>query len=281
MSVALVMIAKDEADNIGRALQSAEPLIDTWVILDTGSTDGTPEAAEASVSAPGRVVREPFAGFAEARTSALRHARGQADWLLMMDADMTVDVHPEFREWLDRWPDHETRNPDPDVEAWRITIEEKGCRWRMPWLMRGDLDWRFEGDAHAYLVGGHRRHANGLILHHHGEYDLAQIEGNIARLANGVKAGDARSVYYTGWAYKALGRTDEAIEMFQRRARMSEFEEEAWHAQYLAAMLAEDVAGLLAAWRRRPHRHEPLQAAARIVASGGDNDDVLFREEIR
>jgi glycosyltransferase involved in cell wall biosynthesis len=40
-SVCLNMIVKDEAHVIRRCLGSVRPLIDSWVIVDTGSSDGT------------------------------------------------------------------------------------------------------------------------------------------------------------------------------------------------------------------------------------------------
>jgi len=40
-TICLVMIVKNEAHVIRRCLESVRPLIDTWLIIDTGSTDGT------------------------------------------------------------------------------------------------------------------------------------------------------------------------------------------------------------------------------------------------
>jgi len=39
----LNMIVKNEAQVIARCLTSVRPIIDYWVIVDTGSTDGTQE----------------------------------------------------------------------------------------------------------------------------------------------------------------------------------------------------------------------------------------------
>ena len=46
--LALVMIARDEAASIGRALESARPFVDRMIVLDTGSTDTTREIAAAA-----------------------------------------------------------------------------------------------------------------------------------------------------------------------------------------------------------------------------------------
>ena len=45
--ICLNMIVKDESRVIRRCLESVKPLIDYWVIVDTGSTDGTQEIIKA------------------------------------------------------------------------------------------------------------------------------------------------------------------------------------------------------------------------------------------
>ena len=81
--LALVMIARDEARAIARALESARPHVDRMIVLDTGSVDDTREIAQAC----GAKVHE-FAwsdDFAAARNAALAHS--DADWNLVLDAD--------------------------------------------------------------------------------------------------------------------------------------------------------------------------------------------------
>lgn len=274
MTVALTMIARDEADHIGAALSSVRGLVDAWVLVDTGSTDGTQRiATEAMQGVPGKVVQREWLGFADARTAALKAAWGAADWLLVMDADMTAEAHPRFREWLDT-------DPDPWTMAWQVEIYDRGLRYRLPWLLRGDRDWRYEGETHAYLVGeGKQRPVTGLTLTHHGEYSREKFERDLEVLASGVESKDARSVYYTAWALKALGRTAEAIEMFELRAQLNGWDEERWHSSYMAALLAEDVDALVAVHAARPWRHEPLSQAAKLVAARGARDDMLFLED--
>jgi hypothetical protein len=41
--LALVMIVKDEAHTLAQTLMSVKAFVDRYYILDTGSTDGTPE----------------------------------------------------------------------------------------------------------------------------------------------------------------------------------------------------------------------------------------------
>lgn len=81
--LALVMIARDEARSIARALESAKPHVDAMLVLDTGSTDDTVAIARACGAAVhGFTWCDDFAA---ARNAALDHS--DADWNLVLDAD--------------------------------------------------------------------------------------------------------------------------------------------------------------------------------------------------
>ena len=83
--VSLCTIVKNGAETLPAAWQSVASLIDEWVLVDTGSTDGTHEAA---LALKPDLVWVDFAwsdDFAAARNASLDAATG--DWLLVMDAD--------------------------------------------------------------------------------------------------------------------------------------------------------------------------------------------------
>jgi len=268
VTVALAMIARDEEAVIGRALDSAATLVDELVVFDTGSTDGTRDVAAAKGA---RVVDGPWEGFAAARTAALALTRDH-DWTLMLDADQTIVAHPGLRTWLDK---------QDDVDAYMVAMVEGDLTFRMPRLTRGGIDWTYRGRTHEWLVGEYRhRPLLGLtIRHHHDGGNRADKHArDLELLADDVARNDPRAVYYSAQALWGLGRTDEAVAMYLRRAGMVDtWEEERWHAQYMAARLSEDIDALFAAYRRRPHRPEPLVHAARIVRERG-TEDVLFLE---
>lgn len=89
--LALVMIARDEARSIARALDSACPHVDRMIVLDTGSSDATREIAGGCGAEVG-----DFAwcdDFAAARNAAL--SLSDAAWNLVLDADEWIETGAE------------------------------------------------------------------------------------------------------------------------------------------------------------------------------------------
>ena len=87
-ALSLCMMVKNEERNLPQCLDSAAGLAGELIVVDTGSTDRTPGIA-ASYGA--EVIPFDFTSidFAAARNHAIAHATGR--WILMMDADETLD----------------------------------------------------------------------------------------------------------------------------------------------------------------------------------------------
>jgi len=83
MGLALVMIVRDEARGVARALESARAIVDQMIVLDTGSVDDTPAIARALGARVGTFAwRDDFSA---ARNAALDLS--DADWNLVLDGD--------------------------------------------------------------------------------------------------------------------------------------------------------------------------------------------------
>ena len=103
MTLSAVLLARNEAPRIGRAIKSVRQHVQEVVVLDTGSDDDTIDVARKAgadviISEPWRTVDlgdgfRALGNFADARNRVMGAASG--DWLLVVDADH-VFVPPTF-----------------------------------------------------------------------------------------------------------------------------------------------------------------------------------------
>jgi glycosyltransferase involved in cell wall biosynthesis len=85
--ISLCMVVRDEADFLNSCIESAHPVVDEIVVVDTGSIDETTEIAR---TLGATVYQKPWPGdFASAYNLFLPLASG--DWILNLDADEVLD----------------------------------------------------------------------------------------------------------------------------------------------------------------------------------------------
>ena len=82
LPITCTIIAKNEADRIGRAIASVRDLVEDILVVDSGSTDDTVAIAQ---KLGARVVHNPWVGFGPQKRFAEDEARH--DWILNLDAD--------------------------------------------------------------------------------------------------------------------------------------------------------------------------------------------------
>ncbi|MFK7969524.1 MAG: glycosyltransferase family 2 protein [Bacteroidia bacterium] len=80
--ISAVIIARDEANNIARCIQSLLPVADEILVLDTGSNDNTRAIAEAAGAATHAVTWQGYAA-----TKNEGYTRARYDYILSLDAD--------------------------------------------------------------------------------------------------------------------------------------------------------------------------------------------------
>jgi len=265
MTLGTFSIVKNEAEALPRMLRSLGNVADVVTIVDTGSTDDTVAIAK---DFGARVHEREWVDFGYNLTEAVGLASGQTDWLLRMDADFVVSCHPGFLAWL----------ADATADAYTVEIVENGGVWRLPLLMTGAKRWAYVGATHEYLDATGREVSDlvGLTVTHaaDGSNRSNKFRRDIKMLAPAVERGDERAIFYTAESYRNAGDLEKAIELYDRRSSMSgTWEEEAWYAEYQAGCCAlkldepDAVDRLLAAWRRRPTRAEPLRVIERWCAA--------------
>jgi glycosyltransferase involved in cell wall biosynthesis len=276
-AICLTMIVKNEAHIVHQALDSVAPYISSWVIVDTGSDDGTQDLIRnhmARLGIPGELHERPWRNFSHNRTEALTLAQGHADYIWMMDADDTVAGTLDFTKL------------SADVYSLRYNLDSL-LFWR-PQIYRDGVRAHWVGVTHEYvaldddtavwaqLEGEYHikdrhlssRNQSGQKFTQDRELLLAEVERNPE---------DSRSVFYLAQSCFDLGRTRgklsdfvDARKWYLRRIEMGGWAEEVYYAMlrateslvYLSASWPEVQDAYLRAWEFRPTRAEALYAIA-------------------
>jgi glycosyltransferase involved in cell wall biosynthesis len=114
LPLSVFIIAHNEFDRIGRTIEAIRDLTDDLVVVDSGSTDGTPELAG---SLGARVLFRAWDGYGPQKRFAEETCRH--DWLLNVDADEVIPprLAAEIRRIF-------TIPGGPAREAYRLGIAE-------------------------------------------------------------------------------------------------------------------------------------------------------------
>jgi tetratricopeptide (TPR) repeat protein len=269
-TICLCMIVKDEVDMLARCLATAAPVLDYWVICDTGSTDGTQDLIRSELDAiPGELHDHEWVDFGHNRSELMRIARGKADYLLMLDADETLEAEPAAFEGLTA--DAYLLRNGGDVE------------YRTARLVSGRLGWRYEGVVHEYIVSDHehatmlldqvtiRSRSFGGTRKGRWQRDAKLLEDRLERASD-----DERAMFYLAQTYRDIGLESDdrellalAVDRYERRTEMGGWDEElycAWH-QFgvLSARLGDwptAADAFVRAWETRPARLEAVHDLA-------------------
>lgn len=96
-SLSVVIVAQDESRTIASVLQAVKELATEILLVDSGSTDGTPQIATENGA---RVVHQDWLGYAAQKNFAMDMA--VSDWILSLDADeiVTPELAEEIRQLL-------------------------------------------------------------------------------------------------------------------------------------------------------------------------------------
>lgn len=237
------MIVKNEAHVLTRLLTSVAPIIDYWVIVDTGSTDGTQELIKnffAEKGIPGELKDFTWIdNFAAARNFALNAVEDKVDYGFWIDADEELIVEPTFnKSQLDTCLDSfsiRTVYGKVDYTRKNFWKTKKGFSWSgpihellsSPEEKTGDLIKgmhvivRPEGASWGNIKEKYLSHAKIL-------------EEYVSRIP------DPRWIFYTAQSYRDASEYEKSIEWYRKRAAMTTgFPEEIYISRLMIAKLSE------------------------------------------
>jgi glycosyltransferase involved in cell wall biosynthesis len=224
--LSLCLIVKNEERHLARCLDSVRDLAGELIVVDTGSTDQTPRIAAGYGAA---VIPFDFAivDFAAARNCAIERASGR--WILMLDADETLDrAGAPLLEGLAALDENvgyflERRNLAPD--SVRSTTDY------VVRLFPNRPNHRYRGRVHetidaSILSGGGRLRKSGLRIDHNFAADQeARRRKNhwyIQILKEEIAAdpSDGTRLDFLAAEYHQLEMFEEATEIAERIVRL-------------------------------------------------------------
>ncbi len=161
--ISLSTIVKNESRVILNMLNSVLPIIDYFVVVDTGSNDGTQEIIREffkEKNVEGVVIDRPMDFFIaeEPRNLALEAAVGKADYNFIMDADDILVIDPSFDV-------DEFKTKMLDFNSIELLYTKGSETFNRISFISTDKPWKWYGPRHEILLCG-------------GIYDGAKVEAN-------------------------------------------------------------------------------------------------------
>jgi tetratricopeptide (TPR) repeat protein len=271
--VCLNMIVKDETKVITRCIESVLPLIDTWIIVDTGSTDGTQQMIKDYMKEkgiPGTLYERPWVNFGHNRNEALALAKDAGDYILFMDADEYLVFDPNYKR------------PNLDKDYYYVSRKFSGMTYARIMLVSTHKPWEWVGVLHEVLVpppattfatlenvvnvctteGARSRDPLKY------QKDAKLLEAELEKNPN-----HGRNRFYLAQSYRDAGMPEEAIKQYEKRVAMGGWDQEVYCSLLAIARLQEQlempseivIASYNRAYQYRSSRVEPLYHLATLL----------------
>jgi glycosyltransferase involved in cell wall biosynthesis len=234
--IVLCMIVKNESKIIRRCLESVVGVIDEFCIVDTGSTDGTPEIIEKffeEKGIPGKVHHREWKNFGHNRTESLDLAReSKSSWILTLDADMIL-VNEGFKK----------SDLSLEYSNYDIFQQNPGIRYTNIRIMNSNFRWKSVGVTHEFLAADNcnlpGRTLTSLWINDIGDGGSKsdKFERDIKLLTQGLRdePNNERYMFYLAQSYKDTQQFEKAIEWYQKRIKAGGWYEEVWYSHYMIA----------------------------------------------
>ena len=270
VKIGLNMIVKNEAHIIREVMTCTLPIIDTYVIVDTGSTDNTIQVIKdfyKEHNIVGEVFERPWKNFGHNRSEALKLCDGKMDYCLVIDADDLMNIPLHGKTILNTILERDKPN------SVNVKIHEGGIIYSRGQIFKANDDWKYIGVLHEYAGNGKGNNKSislpddfYMTSRRLGGRNLTgdKQQKDIALLEQGVKdePDNERYMYYLAQSYLDAGRIDDAIHWYKKRFKIGRWIEESFHAGYKVGncYLRKGDIIKFEEWMQKAHNHYPKRS---------------------
>ena len=231
-SICLNMIVKNESKIIKRLLKNVLPIIDTYCICDTGSTDNTIQIIKEFFNKnkiDGKIIEEPFKNFCYNRNHSLNACYGMSDYILLLDADMILNIKNFDKNIL------------IDNDVIYILQGSNDFYYKNIRIIKNNQDFKYYGVTHEYLDTNNNKKTlslskEQLFINDIGDGGSKQnkFKRDIDLLLKGIKdePNNHRYYFYLANSYRDYGDNENAIKYYRKRINFKGWKEEVWYSYY-------------------------------------------------
>lgn len=244
----LCMIVKNEAHIIHEVLRASLPFIDTYCIIDTGSTDDTIKVIEDfyrdtprpdGTLITGLIESRPWRDFGRNRTELLDlcGSSGLMDYCMMMDADDLIKGPDGSYVMI-----HNLLSSMKPSSCEIHFLQPSLIEYHRKQIFKVNDGWRYVGVLHEYPTNGKHdslsvRLPRSIHMVHRalgdrtrGLSQKAKFERDAEILLRGLEEepDNDRYVFYLAQSYRDAGNIPKAIEYYKKRFEMGRWAEEAF-----------------------------------------------------
>jgi len=286
LKIGLCMIVKNESHIIHEALDCTLPLIDTFCIVDTGSTDNTIEVIEdyyRRKQIPGHVHQRPWKDFGHNRSEALALCDGHMDYILVIDADDLITFPKGGKRFLIDVLDK--AKPNSVI----IQIRQGDLKYVRGQIFKANDGWKYRGVLHEYPTND-KSNSRNLTLPEAWWMESRRLGGrnltgdkakrDVAILEKGVadEPDNERYAFYLAQSYRDSGDTVNALKWYKKRYHMDRWIEEKWYSAYQVGLCFHILGNIPSfekwmniAFQLRPSRVEPIYHLAMYFRTYGQH----------
>jgi tetratricopeptide (TPR) repeat protein len=285
------MIIKDSGEPLKKVLESVKPHIDSWCIVDTGSTDGSQEIVKNVLSSiPGKIYEEQFVDFSTTRNRAFELAETcgiDCEYNIVLDDSYILYGGCKLRNIIG----------EGNLAAYSIIIKNKRMMYESIRITKVSEKLRYKYRVHEDIIVSKKKlkiiinddvYIEDIECNTHSVRSNDRYKNDLTMLLQDYRENpkNMRIIFYIAQTYNKLGNHDKAIFFYNKRIQIDkkkDTSDEVYNSYYNLGHIYK----LLYNWNKaeqnfmfsynlRPYRAEPIYHITKYYFENNKFDKALL-----